>query len=73
MSWPLNSDYSYWIYKQLEPADIIITGNHKRYHELRKEYVMPKVAPDTRTPEQIEDAEDEYLERHGVPVKLRNK
>lgn len=63
--------YDMWIHQQLEPTDIIITGNRKRHHEMKKEYVIAK-DPDTRTPEQIEAAEDEYLQRHGVPVKPKS-
>lgn len=31
--WPLNSDYDYWLHQQLEPTDIIRTGNYKRHQE----------------------------------------
>lgn len=60
--------YDMWVYQQLEPTDIIITGNRKRHREIKKELVMPR-DPDTRTLEEKERDEDEFLERHTVTTK----
>lgn len=58
--------YDYWVHQQLEPTDKIITGNHKRIHEVKKQIVMPNPSPDYRTEQEIEAAEDEYLKSHGI-------
>lgn len=60
--------YDMWIHQQLEPTDIIITGNRKRYREIRKELVMT-IDTDLRTIEQIEKDEDDFLAAHGVNIK----
>lgn len=60
--------YDMWIHKQLEPTDIIITGNRKRYREIKKEMVLP-ADQDNRTEAEIERDEDQFLAAHGVNIK----
>lgn len=55
-----------WVHQQLEPDDRIITGNHKRYHEIKKHIVLPNPSPDFRTDAEQEAAQDEYLKSKGV-------
>lgn len=57
--------YDMWVHKQLEPTDIIITGNRKRYHEIKKELILGK------PPVKLSEAEDnrlqdEYLKSKGI-------
>jgi len=59
-----------WIHQQLEPTDIIITGNRKRYREIRKELVMTS-DKDIRSLVQKERDEDDFLAAHGVNIKLK--
>ena len=68
----MTTAYDYWIHQQLEPDDKIVRGNYKRIHELKRNIVIKSPSPDFRTQAQIEVDEDEYLQRHGVPVKPRN-
>lgn len=57
--------YQAHIYSLLEPTAVIIRGNQRRHHEVKKEYVIAK-DPDTRTEAEKERAEDEYLKSKGV-------
>lgn len=50
--------------RRLQPDDVLIKGTRRRYHEISKELVLQK--PDTRTEEQLEQQEDEYLKQHGI-------
>lgn len=58
--------YTAWVEQQLQPDDIIITGNWKRHREVRKELVLPDAPPDRRTEKELEEAQDEYLKLKGV-------
>lgn len=60
--------YEAWKQQQLEPDHRIITGTHRRWHEVRRNIVLPNPSPDNRTEEQIEAEEDIYLANRGVPV-----
>jgi hypothetical protein len=62
----MTTSEQYYIHSLLEPDERIITGNHKRYHELKRELVKTLPGPDTRTEAEIERAEDEYLKTKGV-------
>lgn len=62
----MSRSYDWWIHQQLEPDDKVITGNHKRYHEVKKHIVLPNPSPDFRTEQEIEAAEDEYLKKYGI-------
>lgn len=62
----MSRSYDWWVHQQLEPDDKIITGNQKRYHEIKKHIVLPNPSPDNRTEAEIEKAQDEYLKRHGI-------
>lgn len=37
-----NTAYDYWIYQQLEPTDIIRTGNHKRHKPIISQFNEPE-------------------------------
>jgi len=54
--------------RRLEPTAAIITGTHRRWHEVRRNIVLPNPSPDNRTEQQIEAEEDIYLTNRGVPV-----
>lgn len=57
--------YDMWIHQQLEPTDIIITGNRKRYHEIKKEFVLTK-PPVVLSEEEDTRQQDEYLKLKGI-------
>lgn len=78
--------YDMWVHQQLEPDDVIVTGNYKRVHEVKPAWMekmqwfnknhpnegQPKKPVHDMTDAEIEayiKEQDEYLERHGVPVK----
>ena len=58
--------YDMWIHKQLEPTDVIITGNKRRHKEIKKQLVIQEPNKDNRTEAEITQAEDEFLKKHGV-------
>lgn len=58
--------YEAWKQQQLEPGQRIITGTHRRWHEVRRNIVLPNPSPDNRTVEQVEMMEDEYLKSKGI-------
>lgn len=58
--------YEAWKQQQLEPDHRIITGTHRRWHEVKRNIVLPNPSPDNRTEAEIEKAEDEYLRSKGV-------
>lgn len=58
--------------RRLEPDARIVTGTHRRWHEVRRNIVLVNPSPDNRTEAEIEKAEDEYLAAHGVPVTSKN-
>lgn len=57
----------YWIAHQLEPPnEIIRTGNHKRYKEI-KNIPMPNPYP-VISEEEDNRRQDEYLVSHGIDI-----
>lgn len=62
------SSKQYFAYQErlLEPTSIIIRGNAKRIHEVKRNIVVINPSPDTRTADEIERMEDEYLKSKGV-------
>lgn len=52
----------------LEPTAIIITGTHRRWHEVRRNRVLVNPSPDNRTEAEVREQEDVWLAEHGVPV-----
>lgn len=64
--------YDYWIHTQLEPNDIIIVGNAKRFANKTK--VIDTAAPSTqwqheeeiRSENDKDRVQDEYLKQHGI-------
>lgn len=67
----MSTAYDYWIHKQLEPGDVIITGNAKRIGPLK----MPDIPKDVHfenmeycklTAEDKNKLSDEHLKKFGL-------
>lgn len=54
----MNTSYDHWVYSQLEPNDIIITGNAKRYKPVPVVYEPIPVVSEA----EADERNDEYLE-----------
>jgi hypothetical protein len=50
----------------LEPDHRIITGNHKRYHEIKRELVVTLPGPVWISEQEDNERQDEYLKKHNV-------
>lgn len=64
------SSKQYFAYEErrLEPDARIVTGTHRRWHEVKRNIVLVNPSPDNRTEQEIQEQEDAWLASHGVPI-----
>ena len=62
--------YDHWIHTQLEPNDIIIVGNAKRFANKTKVIAAPSTQwqyeEEIRSENDKDRVQDEYLKQHGI-------
>jgi len=64
----MSRQYDNWIYQQLEPTAVIITGNRKRYKPLPPMPNQPESSKrlDKLTMAELKEIEEEHLKRNGI-------